>query len=267
MTRVQYEIDEGVAVVRLCRPEKRNALDLPMIEGLVAVGEELRRRPDVRAVVLTGEGHSFCAGLDFMSMMALRDGVQRLLSRSDDSPANLAQRAAWIWTELRVPVIAAIRGSALGGGLQIALGADLRFATPDSQLSVMEIKWGLCPDMSLTKTLPRLVGLDVAKWLTYTAKVITGEEAQRMGLVTHVCDDPFAEAMSEARTIASRSPHAIRACKRLLNEAPELDVSEAFALEERLQVGLIGSPNQLEAVQANFMKRAPQFQDPHDELS
>lgn len=260
--RVTLTYQDGVAEVRLNRPEKRNALDLAMFESLVAAGEEIANQPEVRAVVLSGEGPAFCAGLDFMSMMALSDSVERLLSREEGHPDNLAQRAAWVWHTLPIPVIAALHGATLGGGLQVALGADMRFSTPDAKLSVMEIKWGLCPDMSLSKTLPPLVGLDVAKWLTYTAEVIDGERASTLGLVTRVCADPRAEALETARSIAARSPHAIRACKRLLNESVSLNVSEAFLLEERLQRGLIASPNQLEAVQANFMKRPPLFADP-----
>ena len=260
--RVVYSVNRGVADVRLNRPKKRNALDLEMFESLIAVGDDLARRPDVRAVVLSGEGAAFCAGLDLMSMMSSGGGVERLLARGPESPANLAQRAAWVWTELPVPVIAALHGAVYGGGLQIALGADMRFCAPDARLSVMEIKWGLCPDMSLSKTLPKLTGIDVAKWLTYTGELIEGLEAQRLGLVTRICDDPRAEALSTATAIAERSPHAIRACKRLLNEAPSLEVLEAFKLEEELQRALIMSPNQLEAVQANFAKRTPQFSDP-----
>ena len=261
-SRVTCTIIDGVADVRLNRPDKRNALDLAMFEALISVGEELIRRVDVRAVVLSGEGSAFCAGLDFMSMMTLGDGVEQLLKRDAKSPANVAQRVAWIWTEIPVPVIAALHGAVLGGGLQIALGADMRFTTPDAKLSVMETKWGLCPDMSISQTLPRLTGIDVAKWLTYTGEVISGVDAQKLGLVTRVCDDPRAEALATANTIAAKSPHAIRACKRLLDEGPTMDVIDAFKLEERLQRELIASPNQLEAVQANFAKRAPNFVNP-----
>ena len=260
--RVKYTIIDGVADVRLSRPKKRNALDLAMFEALISVGDKLIQRADVRAVVLSGEGSAFCAGLDLMSMMTLDDGVERLLKRGPQSPANFAQRAAWIWTEIPVPVIAVLHGSVLGGGLQIALGADMRFATADARLSVMETKWGLCPDMSLTQTLPKLVGLDVAKWLTYTGEMIQGVEALRLGLVTRVCEDPLDEALKVARSIAGRSPHAIRACKRLLDEGPSMSVADAFQLEENLQRTLIASPNQLEALQANFAKRPPRFLDP-----
>ena len=260
--RVLLTIDHGIAEVKLNRPDKRNALDLEMFEALINIGKQISLRRDIRVVILCGEGPSFCAGLDFMSMMSLKGGVEHMLSRDDESPANLAQRAAWIWVELPIPVIAALQGAVYGGGLQVALGADMRFVAPDTQLSVMETKWGLCPDMSLSKTLTPLVGLDVAKRLTYTGEVVNAERALEIGLVTEVCDDPMAEARSIASRIAARSPHAIRACKTLLNEGPRLSVQEAFQLEESLQRALIASPNQVEAMQANFMKRAPVFQDP-----
>lgn len=261
-SRVLVDRDSGVAHVRMNRPDKRNGLDLPMFEGLVAAGKELAGDPCVRAVVLSGEGKAFCAGLDFMAFMASAQTAPKLLSARDESPANLAQRVAWVWREVPVPVIAAIHGVAFGGGLQIALGADLRYVHPEAQLSVMEIKWGLVPDMGASKTLLDLVPLDVAKELTFTGRVVSGAEAVQLGLATRAADDPLAAALETARTIAEKSPHAIRAGKRLLESAPRLGVRESFELETELQLGLLGSPNQMEAVQANFEKRAPRFRDP-----
>jgi enoyl-CoA hydratase/carnithine racemase len=260
--RVRVSIEAGVAHVRLNRPEKRNGLDLPLFEALVATGERLRDDRAVRAIVLSGEGKAFCAGLDFQAFLSAGDVMKKLLERTSASPANVAQRVGWIWTEIPVPVIAAIHGVAFGGGLQVALGADLRYATPDAQLSVLEIKWGLVPDMSISKTLPRLVGLDVAKELMFTGKIISGVEAQALGLVTRVVDDPVAAALETARLIATKSPHAIRAGKALLNNAPAMSVKDAFELETELQLALLGAPNQREAVMANFEKRAPVFEDP-----
>lgn len=260
--RVQLSIDEAVATVRLSRPDKRNALDAPMFEGLIRTGKQIMADKSIRAVVLHGEGKGFCAGLDFGSFMGSPKLMQQLLERKEESPANMAQRAAWIWQEINVPVIAAVHGVALGGGLQIALAADLRYVTADAQLSVMEIKWGLIPDMSLTQTLPRLVGLDVAKELTYTGRIVSGEEAVTLGLATKVSDDPLADALQTAKLIASKSPHAIRAAKTLLNDAPEMTRADALKLETALQVSLLGSSNQMEAVQANMMKREPAFKDP-----
>ena len=260
--RVLIDIHEGVAHVRLNRPEKRNGLDLALFEALAAAGERLKAERSVRAVVLSGEGEAFCAGLDFQDFLGRGEAGRALLQRPEGGAANLAQQVAWVWTEVPVPVIAAIHGVAFGGGLQIALGADLRIAAPDARLSVMEIKWGLVPDMSLTKTLLRLVPLDVAKELTFTGRVLSGDEAHALGLVTRVSRDPVGDARSLAREIAEKSPDAVRAGKRLLDSAIELGVHDAFVLETELQLSLMGSPNQLEAVQANFMKRPPRFRDP-----
>ena len=263
--RVTISIDRGVADVRLNRPEKLNALDHAMFQALAETGKALAREPAVRAVVLSGEGRAFSAGLDFSGFTAMAgDGApgSSLLDRSDNSPANFAQRPAWVWTEVPVPVIAAVHGVAFGGGLQIALAADIRIAAPDARLSVMEIKWGLIPDMTGTQTLRRLVRLDVAKELTFTGRIVSGEEAAALGLVTRVAADPRAAALQMAREIAEKSPDAIRAGKHLLDQSVQLSVADGLRLEERLQVGLIGSANQIEAVQANVQKRAPEFRDP-----
>ncbi len=259
--RVLIDRDGAVAHVRLNRPEKRNGLDMPMFEQLIAGGRALAEDKSVRCVVLSGEGPDFCAGLDFKSiMLADQTAVQKLLER--DGVTNMAQRVAWVWQELPVPVIAAVHGSIFGGGLQIALGCDMRYVHPHAQLSVMEITWGLIPDMSITKTLPPLVGLDVAKEMTFTGRRISGQEALAVGLATRVCDDPVSAALETAKLIASRSPEAIRAGKQLFNRAPQLPVHEAFELETELQLPLLRSPNQLEAVRANMMKQTPLFKDP-----
>ena len=260
--RIQLSIDNHVATVRMARPEKRNALDAKMFEALIGTGERIIADKSIRAVVLHGEGKAFCAGLDFGSFMGSPDLMQKLLSRSEQSPANMAQRAGWVWQEVQVPVIAAIHGFAFGGGLQIALGADLRYVTADSQFSVMEIKWGLIPDMSITQTMLEVVPLDVAKELTFTGRIISGAEALSLGLATRVCEDPLADALETAKLIATKSPHAIRAGKALLRDAPKMSRTDALKLETALQVSLLGSPNQMEAVQANMMKRDPDFKDP-----
>jgi enoyl-CoA hydratase/carnithine racemase len=262
--RVSVSMEGGVADVRLNRAEKLNALDQAMFQALVETGSALSNDRAVRAVVLSGEGRAFSAGLDFASFMAMgnAESGRTLLSRDTSRPGNLAQRVAWIWTEVPVPVIASVHGVAFGGGLQIALGADIRLAAPDAQLSVMEIKWGLIPDMSGTQTLRRLVRLDVAKELTFTGRIISGSEAAALGLVTRVVDDPRGAALAMAREIAGKSPDAIRAGKELLNQSVQLNLEDGLRLEERLQLGLIGSANQLEAVQANMQKRAAVFRDP-----
>jgi enoyl-CoA hydratase/carnithine racemase len=264
--RVSIRIDGGVADVRMNRPDKMNALDQAMFEALVAAAREIGGNAKVRAVVLSGEGRAFCAGLDFMSFMAMGSGERastpNLLQRSDASPANFAQNAAYVWTALPQPVIAAVHGVAYGGGLQIALGADIRIIAPDAKLSVMEIKWGLIPDMSGSQTLRQLVRLDVAKELTFTGRVVSGEEAVALGLATRTAANPLEAALETAAEIASKSPHAIRAGKQLFEDSWLGSRRDGFALEEKLQRSLIGSPNQLEAVKANLEKRAPQFADP-----
>jgi enoyl-CoA hydratase/carnithine racemase len=258
--RVTVQIEGGVADVRLNRPEKRNALDPEMFHALIEAGKRLGQERAVRAVVLSGEGLGFSAGLDFKSFLG--EGGGGLLGREEGTLANRAQRAAFVWQEVPVPVIAAVHGVAFGGGLQIALGADIRYAAPDAQLSIMEIKWGIVPDMSGTQTLRRLVRLDVAKELTFTGRIISGTEAERLGLVTRVVGAPRQAALEAARDIAARSPDAIRAAKALLNASGLTSLSEGLALEEKYQRGLFGTANQTEAVMANMEKRTPVFHDP-----
>jgi enoyl-CoA hydratase/carnithine racemase len=260
--RVLVEVSAGVADVRLNRPDKHNGLDRGMFDALIATGRELGSDRSLRAVVLSGEGRSFCAGLDFASFMGSPAMLEEMLARTEESAANFAQRAAWIWAELPVPVIAALHGHVYGGGLQIALAADIRYATPDARLSVREIQWGLVPDMTGTQTLRHLVRLDVLKELTYTGRIVEGREAIELGLVTHVSEDPRNAALALAREIATRSPHAIRADKRLLNAAVTATLEDGLRLEEAEQRALLGSRNQLEAVAAGMAKREPKFVDP-----
>lgn len=261
MTRVLVEREGAVARVRLNRPEKRNGLDLPMFEAIVAAGQALRDDTSVRAVVLSGEGPSFCAGLDFKSFMSTPDAPQRLLG-GRTHVANLAQRVAWIWRELPMPVIAAVHGHCFGGGLQIALGADIRLCAPDARFSVMEIEYGLIPDMSASKTLLPLVRLDVAKELTFTGRVVDADEAVAIGLATRKVEDATASALEMAEAIARRSPHAIRGIKKLYDAAAALSDVDALTLESELQIPLLGSRNQLEAVSAKLGGRPPSFVDP-----
>jgi enoyl-CoA hydratase/carnithine racemase len=267
--RVLCSIREGVADVRLNRPDKLNALDPAMFEALVETGRSLLGERGLRAVVLSGEGRAFCAGLDFSSFAGMAGGARpgpgssrQLFDRDPESPANFAQRAAWIWTELPVPVIAAIHGVAYGGGLQIALGADIRYVAPEARLSVMEVKWGLVPDMSGTQTLRHLVRLDVAKELAFSGRVVGGSEAVGLGLATHMSDTPRDAAHALAREIAGKSPDAVRAAKRLFGSAYLAGTEEGLRLEQSLQASLVGRPNQTEAVRANLEKREPRFSDP-----
>jgi enoyl-CoA hydratase/carnithine racemase len=263
--RVTVTVDRGVADVRLNRPDKINALDLAMFDGLRAASAQVAADPSVRVVVLSGEGRGFCAGLDLEAISAMEGGgggMGRLAERAEGSIANRAQQAAYNWTTLAVPVIAAVHGVALGGGAQLALAADLRFVAPDARISILEIRWGLVPDMTGTAVLPRLVGLDVAKELTWTGRMVGGEEAVRIGLATRTADDPRKEALTLAAEIAGRNPHAVRAAKRLLEQSGRVPLAQQL-LDESVEMGrLIGSQNQTEAVQAYFGKREPVFTDP-----
>ena len=260
--RAQIDVSDHVATVTLTRPEKHNALDVAMFEAVAAAAERLAREPSVRAVVVHGEGPSFCSGLDVAGVMANQPGSDALMNPLHGPVPNWFQRAAHRWLEVPAPVIAAIHGYCLGGGLQIALAADVRFATPDAKLSVLEVKWGLIPDMAITRTLPRLVRIDVAKELAFTGRVLSGVEAHELGLVTHVTDDPLAAARELAAEIAGRSPHAVRAMKRLLDQSWTGSAEETLRLEADLQLGLLGTPNQLEAVRAGMLKEPAQFVDP-----
>jgi enoyl-CoA hydratase/carnithine racemase len=269
--RVQIDVADGVAHVRLNRPDKMNALDGAMFAAIAEAGETVAADSSVRAVVLSGEGRAFCSGLDFSSFQAMADGPKSddgggggglgAIGDTKDRITHLGQQVAHTWQEVPVPVIAAVHGVALGGGCQIALGADIRIMAPDARMSVLEIKWGLIPDMTGTWMLPRLVGLDVAKELTFTGRMVEGEEAVRLGLATRVAADPLAEAKALAAEIASKSPDAVRAAKRLLNQSGLVPIAEQFAAE-RAEIGaLIGSPNQVEAVMAGFEKRPAVFAD------
>jgi enoyl-CoA hydratase/carnithine racemase len=260
--RVAIEISDHVATVTLTRPEKHNALDVAMFEAITGAAERVAREPGVRAVVLHGQGPSFCSGLDVAGVMANQPGSDALMAPLHEPVPNWFQRTAHRWLEVPVPVIAAIHGHCLGGGLQIALAADVRFATADARLSVLEVKWGLIPDMAITRTLPRLVGIDVAKELAFTGRVVSGAEARELGLVTHVADDPLTAARALADEIAGRSPDAIRAMKRLLEQSWTGSAEETLRLEAELQLGLLGTPNQLAAVTSGMTKRPAEFVDP-----
>src|SRR4029079_5403209 len=269
--RISVDLHDGVADVRLKRADKMNALDDAMFGALVATGEELKTRSGVRAVVLSGEGRAFCAGLDTQNFGQMASGTHRVSleriaganSGAAVTPggANRAQQAVMVWREIPVPVIAAVHGVAFGGGFQLCLGADMRFVTPDARLSVMEIKWGLVPDMAGFVLMRGLVRNDLARELVFSGRVFSGEEALGLGLATRVCNDPRAEALALAKDIAGRSPDAIRAPKRLFALAADGDQHAILLAETTEQVKLIGSPNQVEAVRANLDKRAARFAD------
>lgn len=260
MDLVTLHIEDRVATVLLDRPDKRNAMNLAMFEALVACGVELRDS-DVRAVVLAGNGDAFCAGLDLATFAEVdAESIGGLLAPQAGSPANLFQRAAWVWRELPVPVICALHGVAFGAGLQIALGADIRIADPVTRLSIMEIRWGLAPDMGLSVTARGLVAPDVLGELAYTGRVFDAGEGQRLGFLTRLDEAPRVAATRLAQEIAGCSPDAIRGIKTLLGEAWRQAPADALAIEARVQSGLIGRPAQREAVRANLENRTPRFE-------
>lgn len=261
--RVTVRVEDHIAHVRLNRADKRNGLDMEMFEGLLAAADEVRRDRTVRAVVLAGEGKAFCAGLDWMSFAALGpQAAASLLAKREGSSVGFAQEVVWVWRELAVPVIAAVQGSALGGGMQLALAADVRIAAPDATFSMMEIRYGIIPDMTASQTLLELVRPDVARELIYTGRIVGAEEARYLGLVTSIANDPLEAATRMAAIIAEQSPHAVRAAKRMANDAPKLSADEGLALERSLQSGLFGTPNQLRAAQAMMTKQRASFDDP-----
>src|SRR6266704_342636 len=243
--RVSISISDGIADVRLVRADKMNALDAAMFEALVAATERLAHEKGVRVVVLSGEGRAFCAGLDMGRFAAMKEsggngiagGEKRDLTARTHGLANFPQ-------------------AAFGGGFQLALGADMRFLTPDARMSIMEIKWGLVPDMAGTPILASLVRDDILRELTYTGRIFSAQEALSYGLATRIADDPRAAAFELAREIAGKSPDAIRAAKRMLNNL-SVDPGPALLAESVEQQKLLGSPNQTEAVRANMEKRAP----------
>ena len=273
--RVTITMTDGIADVKMNRADKRNALDNAMFTSLSAAGDYLKSVDGLRVVVLSGDGASFCAGLDFSSFaqMAEAGAKASTADKKTDKKADMnagamvdgrithmAQQVCWVWQEVPVPVIAAVHGHALGGGIQIALGADIRIVHPDTQLSVREVHWGLIPDMTGTLMLSRLVRPDVVKNLVFTARIFSGREAHDLGIATQLSDNVHADAMTMAREIAGRSPEAVRGAKKLINLLANSGAAEQFAAERAIIGQLIGTANQAEAVMSHFEKRPPNFE-------
>ena len=260
MSRVAVTYSDHIAHVRLTRADKRNAMDIEMMEAIVAAGQEVAAS-DARAVVLSGDGAAFCAGLDITSfaVMAQMDMEATVMARTHGD-TNLFQEVAMIWRKVPVPVIAALHGAVFGAGFQLALGADIRIAAPDATLAVMEMKWGLIPDMGGMVLLPRLTRGDVIRKLTYTATPVSAVRAQEWGLVTELADDPLQAALTLAGEIAGKSPSAIRAAKALITKGEELDDAALLLEESRVQIDLIGKPDQMEVIAAQMQGRAPGVQ-------
>lgn len=255
--RVSVAVEDGVAHVRLVRPEAHNALDLAMFEQLVGAAKTIRRDRRIRAVVLSGEGPSFCAGLDFKSVAKRPSTIARIFLKWPLTKTNVAQRAANCWRDLPVPVIAAVHGNCFGGGLQIALGADFRFCTADAKLSIMEMRWGIIPDMSGTLALSRLTRYDIAQELTMTGRVIDGATAHQYGLVTHLAEDPLAEATALAAELTQKSPDALAASKLLLRKTWQSGEWLALGWERWVQMRLLGRKNQMIAMKNGLQKDNP----------
>jgi enoyl-CoA hydratase/carnithine racemase len=256
---ISLKFDKGIAEVYLMRAAKMNALDFPMMQAILDTGEKLKNLKGLRAVVISGIGKVFSAGLDMGIFGQLTD-TNSFFDRKYGL-TNLLQQISLVWREIPVPVIAAMHGIAYGAGFQIALGADMRYVTPDIKMAILEIKWGLIPDMGGNVLMRHLARSDVIRELTYTGRVFSGTEALAYGFATRVCIDPLAEALGTAKEIASKNPEAIRAGKRLMIIAEQASVAEILIAETQEQLGLIAKPNQIEAVMANLEKREPTFSD------
>jgi enoyl-CoA hydratase/carnithine racemase len=265
MSSVILEIENGIADLRLNRPDAYNALDKSMIDGLLEAGAEIRAREEVRVVVLSGSGRGFCSGLDmsnFGDMVSgdlTADSAAVAYDELSEAGANRVQQLGWQWREMSVPVIAALHGAALGGGLNLALGADMRIAAPDVKLGFVEITWGLLPDMSATQSLRRIMPLDRIMELVLSGRRLTGHEALEYGIVTRLSETPFETAMELAGQIAGRNPDAVRRGKQLLIQSALVSVREGLIAESTASRQLLGTPNQLEAVMATLEGRRAKF--------
>lgn len=246
--RVSISIKDDIAFVSLTRSDKLNALDMPMFEAITQAAKTLKKNKAIRAVILSGEGKAFCSGLDVKSMFKNPLAPLKLLVKPGTKMSNLAQDVSYLWREVPVPVIAVTHGKCWGGGFQIALGADFRYSTPECEFSIMESRWGLIPDMGGSIAFRELARIDVIKELTMTAKIFKADEAKDYGLVTHVCEDPMAEAIAFAEEIKARSPDAIVATKTLFNKTWLGTIRNALNWETKLQRKLIGRHNQRAAI-------------------
>lgn len=253
--RVVIKRDGDIAEVLMVRADKHNGFDWEMLQSLLAAASQLRADRELRGVILRGDGPSFCAGLDFPSFMKTPARMLQGFVQPGKRGANLFQDVCLRWRRVGAPVVAAIHGNCFGAGMQLALGCDFRFATPDAKLSILESKWGLIPDMSLTVTLPELMPMDKAKELTMTGRMVSGSEAAALNLVTRAVADPVAEARLLLAEISSRSPDATAAAKALFHEAWVASENKALGAERRIQRKLLGGKNQKISVQRNMKQQ------------
>ena len=261
LENVSIALVDHVADIRLNRPDKLNALSNGLMQDLVAAAAWVNNEPEVRCVVLSGEGRGFCAGLDMESFGQIAEGEFSDLLERTHGIANFPQQVVWGWRECRVPVIAAVAGVALGGGFQVALGADIRIVQPSCKLSIMEMKWGLIPDMAGTALMCHLASEDIVRELTYTARIFDGVAAKEFGFATHVSDSPLEDAVRLAKEIASKSPDAVRSAKLLMNEVADHQAPELLQRESDQQTELIRMPNQVEAIKSTLEKRPAQYEN------
>ncbi|MGQ0529345.1 MAG: crotonase/enoyl-CoA hydratase family protein [Panacagrimonas sp.] len=264
--RVETDFSDGIAYVRLARPDKHNGMDFEMLQAVIEACRSLRKDRAIRVAILHGEGPSFCAGLDFKTVLSKPGKAALGYAKLWKPTRNAFQSWSMAWRELPIPVIAAIHGNCFGAGIQLALGADIRIAAPDAKLSVMESKWGLVPDMGGAALLRELLPIDVVKELSFTGRVLSGSEAQTLGLVTRIDADPLAAAVKLAQEMSTRSPDALAAAKFLMQEAWHADEAEALGAERRWQRRVMGGANQRIAVKNNTgsaaSNRAPQPYSP-----
>ncbi len=257
--RVTINVENHIADVRFNRPEKMNALDPEQVDAIIDATDKLAAMDDVRAIVLSGNGKSFCAGLDMSSFS--KPATTASLTERVYGNANKYQHVVMQWRRLAAPVIAAVHGACVGGGLQFASAADIRVATPDSKLSIMEMRWGLIPDMGSYSTWRSFVRDDILRELTYTNRIFSGEEGKELGFVSHLAADPLARAMELAQEIAGKNPDAVKAAKRLMNKLPDMNEDEILMMESVEQEAVGKRPNQKEAVMSFLEKRAANFSD------
>ena len=258
---VLYTVKDNIAFVKLNRPDKHNGLNLDLFHELIRTAKKIKKDNRIRAVILSGEGHSFCSGLDFKSVSKMPSMIPKLFIRWPWRKDNDFQRVALIWRDIPVPVISVIHGNCFGGGLQIALGTDFRYTKPDAKFSIMEMKWGLIPDMSLTATITTLCAYDIAQELTMTARTFTGDEAKEYGLVTKVCEDPMTDAIALAEILVTKSPDAIAATKALFKKTWKASERQSLRLERGIQMKLLARKNQRIALNNGLKKEDKPFLD------
>jgi enoyl-CoA hydratase/carnithine racemase len=241
MAVIRIEKKQGIATVYLNRPEKRNAMSFELLRELVSVAKKIKSDRSIRCVILTGETNVFSAGIDLADLNNPKNRAYAAWELIKPGQ-SLFQKAFLIWQELPVPVIAAIEGYCFGAGMQLALAADIRIAHPKTQMSIMETRWGLVPDMGLTRSIKGIIGVDLAKELSLTARVFDGDYAKEIGLVTHLNDSPVEQAQLLAQEMLQRSPDALAAVKQVL-DAMEHQPKKSLRLEKIWQLKLLLGKN------------------------